>query len=270
MTPMNISEARLAGLGALLVLTVATGGCGVADAVQDAAAPASAKPLAPRDALLKSLPDASTGSFRFTVEGGEAPTAGEIDAGRQSYRVGFRYREPEAGFTMLADYLVVEKQAWIKIRFTGTEGLTGLPKLPKKWMLIDPARIKDDDVPVGYDNETDPGEAGAVLRAAVDVQQTSAGHFAGTTDLTQQGDADIVDPARLKALGDKARAVPFEATVDGQGRLTSTVKLPAAGKTKASRYEITYADYGSTASPAAPAADEQQPATKSAYELLNA
>ena len=184
MTPMNISEARLAGLGTLFVLTVATGGCGVADAVQDAAAPASAKPLAPRDALLKSLPDASTGSFRFAVEGGEAPTAGEIDAGRQSYRVGFRYREPEAGFTMLAD---------------------------------------------------------------------------------------IVDPARLKALGEKAKAVPFEATVDGQGRLTSAVvKVPAAGRTKASRYEITYADYGTTASPAAPAADEQQPATRSAYELLNA
>ena len=44
--------------------------------------------------------------------------AGEIDAGNKSYRVGFRYREPEAGFTMLSDFLVVEKQSWIKIRFT--------------------------------------------------------------------------------------------------------------------------------------------------------
>jgi hypothetical protein len=266
---MNVSKARLAGLAALLALSAAAGGCGVADAVQDAA-PASAKPLAPRDALLESLPDASTGSFRFTIEGGDAPTAGEIDAGKQSYRVGFRYREPDAGFTMLTDFLVVEQQSWIKISFKDTEGLTGLPKLPRKWMLIDPAKIEDKDVPLGYDNETDPGEAGAVLRASADVKQTGAGRFAGITDLTQQGDAAIVDAARLKALGEQAKAVPFEATVDGQGRLTSAVvKIPAAGKAKASRYKITYADYGTTATPAAPAADEQQKATKDAYELLN-
>ena len=268
---MNVSEARLAGLGVLLAVSVAAGGCGVADAVEDAAAPASAKPLAPRDALLKSLPDASTGSFRFEVEDGEAPAEGEFDAGKQSYRVGFRYKEPDAGFTLHSDYLVVKKQAWMKIRFTGTEGLTGLPKLPKKWMLLDPAKVKSDDAPVAYDNETDPGEAGVVLRAAVDVQQTSAGHFAGTTDLTQLGDSSVVEPARLKALGDKAKAVPFEATVDGEGRLTSTVvRIPAAGKTKAGSYEITYADYGKTPTPAPPAADEQQPATKAAYELINA
>jgi len=268
---MNVSEVRRAGLSVLLAVGVAAvGGCGVADAVKDAA-PASAKPLGPRDALLESLPDASTGSFRFTVEGGETPSAGEIDAGKQSYRVGFRYREPEAGFTLLSDYLVVEKQSWIKIRFKDTKGLTGLPKLPKKWMLIDPTKVKSDDVPIKYDNETDPGDAGAVLRAIVEVEQTSAGHYAGTTDLTQQGEADIVDAARLTALGVKAKAVPFSATVDSQGRLTSTVvKIPAAGKTKASEYEITYSGYGSTPTPAVPSADEQQRATKEAYDLLNA
>jgi hypothetical protein len=269
---MNVAEVRRAGLGVLLVAGIAvSGGCGVADAVKNADAPASAKPLEPRDALLESLPDASTGSFKFAVEGGEAPSAGEIDAGEQSYRVGFRYREPSAGFTLHSDYLVVKEQSWVKIRFTGTEGLTGLPKLPKKWMLIDRAKIKGTDVPLGYDNETDPGDAGAVLRAIVAVEQTSAGHYAGTTDLTQQGQAEIVDAARLKALGEKAKAVPFEATVDGRGRLTSTVvKIPAAGKAKAVRYVIKYTGYGSTPTPAVPAANQQQPATKDAYELLNA
>lgn len=269
---MNVAKARRAGLGVLLMVSVATaGGCGIAGAGKNAGAPASARPLAPREALLESLPDATTGSFRFTITGGEAPMSGEIDAGRQSYRVGFRYREPAAGFTLHSDYLVVKRQSWIKIRFTGAKGVTGLPKLPKKWMLIDPAKVKDDDVPVGYDNETDPGEAGAVLRAIVDVKQTGAGRYAGTTDLTRQGDADIVDAARLKALGERAKAVPFEAAVDSQGRLTSAVvRIPAAGKVKASRYEISYAGYGTTPTPAVPAADAQQPATRDAYQLLNA
>jgi hypothetical protein len=254
----------------LAVGVVAAGGCGVAGTGQDAA-PTATKSLEPRDALLESLPDASTGGFRFTVEDGETPTAGEIDASKQSYRVGFRYREPNAGFTLHSDYLVVKKQSWIKIKFTGTKGLTGLPKLPKKWMLLDPAKVKSADVPLAYKNETDPGEAGAVLRAIVAVEQTGAGHYAGTTDLTQQGQAEIVDAARLRALGAKAKAVPFEATVDSQGRLTSTVvRIPAAGRTKATEYEITYTGYGSTPAPAEPSADEQQPATRNAYELVNA
>src|SRR5687767_14588272 len=104
---MNVSKARPAGLGVLLAVGIAAGGCGIAGGAEDAAAPASARPLAPRDALLQGLPDASTGGFAFTIKGGEAPTAGEID----------------------------------------------------------PARVDDDEVPVAYDNETDPGEAGAVLRA---------------------------------------------------------------------------------------------------------
>ena len=269
---MNVRKARLAGLGVLTAAIAAVGGCDIADSANEAADPTKpAATPAPRDALLNALPDAKTGSFRFTIEGGEVATAGEIDAAGHSYRVGFRFREPDAGFTLLSDYLVVEKQAWTKIRFTGAEGLTGLPRLPKKWMLLDPAKVKNKDVPLAYANETDPGEAGELLRAAVDVQQPTPGHFTGTTDLTQLNDEDVADAARLKALGEKAKAVPFEATVDSEGRLTSTVvRIPAAGKIKASRYAITYADFGKVPSPAAPKADQQQPATKSAYDLLNA
>jgi hypothetical protein len=197
--------------------------------------------------------------------------AGDLDADRHSYRFGLAYREPEAGFTLHSDFLVVEEQTWIKMRFTGTEGLTGLPKLPKKWMLIDPAKIKNSkDVPLGYDAETDPGEAGTVVRGIVDVRQAGAGEFAGTTDLTAEGESEIVDADHLAALGTRAKAVPFEATVDGQGRLISTVvKIPAAGKHKAARYEVTYGDFGKVPTPRVPAADQQQRATKEAYELLN-
>ncbi|MEU7906700.1 hypothetical protein [Actinoplanes sp. NPDC049118] len=266
---MNVRKVRPAAVAALVAVGVAAaGGCGLADAARE---PAAAASEAPRETLLKSLPDAKTGSFHFAVEGGEAPASGDFDAGRRSYRIGFRYREPEAGFTMHSDFLVVEERTWIRMRFTGTEGLTGLPKLPKKWMLIDPAKVENtDEIPLGYDGETDPGEAGAVLAAIVDVRRTGAGGFAGTTDLTRQGQAEIVDQERLAALGARARAVPFEATVDGQGRLLSTVvRIPAAGKYKASEYEVTYSDYGKAPTPTAPAADQQQKASKDAYELLN-
>ncbi|AGZ39687.1 hypothetical protein [Actinoplanes friuliensis] len=264
---MNVSQVRPAVLAALFTVSVAvTGGCGAA-ADEVVAKPT---PLGPRDALLKSLPDFTTGSFRFAVTG-EVPASGEFDAGKHSYRIGFRYKQPDAGFTLHSDYLVVEKQTWIKIKFTGTEGLTGLPKLPKRWMLIDPAKVKDkDNVPLGYADETDPGDAGVVLRAVVDAEQTTEGKFTGTTDLTQQGKTEIVAADRLTALGDKAKQVPFEAATDSKGRLTRlVVKIPAAGKHKAGKYEVTYTDFGSAPTPVPPAADQQQKATAGAYELLN-
>lgn len=267
---MNVRKVRLAGLGALLVLGVVTaGGCGVADAVKEAASP---PPAGPEDRLLKALPDFATGPFHFTVKGGTQPVTGVLDASKKSYRLEVSEKDPDLGFTLTMKFLVVREKSWIKINFRGTENLTGLPTLPKKWMLVDPAKVEDaDDAPLSYDNETDPGEVGAVLHAIVDVKETGTGTFEGTTDLTRQGEAGIVEDAHLKALGEKAKAVPFVASVDGQGRLTRTVvKIPAAGKAKAAEYVVVYDGYGTTESPAEPAADEQQKAPKDAYEMLNA
>jgi hypothetical protein len=269
---MNVRRVRPAVLAALITVGVlAAGGCGLTDAVREAVPPTSAAPLAPRDALLKSVPDGSTGSFHFTVEGTEVPASGEMHASEQSFRVALRYREPDAGFTLRSEYLVVRNQTWIKLRFTGDEGVTGLPRLPKKWLLIDPAKIKNpDDVPLGYADETDPGDTGAVLRAVVDAQRTTAGRYAGTADLTQQGKAEIVEPQHLAALGERAKTLSFEAATDAEGRLTTlAVRIPAAGKHRATVYEVTYDGYGTARTPAAPADDQQQKATGEVYELLN-
>lgn len=269
---MNVRKLRSAAVAALVAAGVAAaGGCGLADAAGESAAPVSRATLGPQETLIKSLPDVTTGSFHFVVKGSGMSAVGDLDADRRSYRFDLAYREPQFGFTLHSDFLVVEEQTWIKMRFTGAEGLTGLPKLPKKWMLIDPAKIKNaKDVPLGYDAKTEPGGAGVVLQGIVDVRQSGAGEFAGTTDLTGQGDSKIVDPEQLAALGERAKALPFEAGIDDQGRLISTVvRIPAAGKHKATKYEVTYSNYGKAPAPAAPAADQQQKATKEAYEMLN-
>ena len=78
----------------------------------------------------------------------------------------------------------------------------------------------------------------------------------------------LVHRAFRAALGEQAKAVPFEARTDAQGRLSRMlVRIPAAGKTKASTYEVTYADYGSAPTPAEPAQQQKAPAV--VYEMLN-
>jgi hypothetical protein len=260
-------------VSAVLAFSVAvSGGCaGVTGATKTAGStPATSAAASPREALAASVPGDATPGFRFALAGDEMPLSGVVQPAAHAYRMGFSQRDPKLGFTMMMDFLVVQQQSWTKIGFKDTKGLTGLPKLPKQWMLMDPAKVKGTDVPLAYDHDADPGNTGVLFASIVDVRQTAPGRFAGTVDLTKASKADFVDAATLTALGDKAKSTPFEAAVDGKGRLTSlAVKVPAAGKTKAATYTVAYSEYGGAPALAKPAAGEQQPAPAAAYEMMN-
>jgi hypothetical protein len=69
-------------------------------------------------------------------------------------------------------------------------------------------------------------------------------------------------------LGDKAAHLAFTAVLDAQGRVTSTtVRIPAAGKLKASAAAITYDQYGTAAKPKLPTAAEQVKAPSVVYKM---
>lgn len=256
-----------AGLGIVLALTaLAASGCGAAQTVEEAAA---VEEVTPASELQQAVPGEDSAAYHFVVKGGTQPMEGVIDAASEALRIEIAEKDPDLGFTVHMKWLLVDDKAWMKINFTGTEGLDGLPQLPAKWLLLDPSKLNEDVTPT-YEGEQDPGAVGAVVSAATAVSKSATGEFTGTTDLTKQGDAGIVSAETLKALGDKAKAVPFEASVDGQGRVThAVVKVPAAGKEKAATYEVTYDGYGTADKPAVPAAGEQQKAPELAYELLN-
>jgi len=270
---MTARLARLAGFGTALTLTlVNVAGCDSAGSTSHPGSAAADSPsaVAPRDALLNAVPDESIGAYHFAIKGGSTPVSGVLDAPKKTIRLEISQHEADPGFTLDMKFLIIEEKVWTKITLTPST-IPGVPKLPKKWMLLDTSKIKDkEDGPLAYGEETDPGSAMAVFQNASDVEQTSTGHFAGVTDLTEAAEAEIVDGATLTALGDKAKKIPFTAVVDAKGRLTSAVvKIPAAGKTKAATYAITYDGYDSTETPMAPAADEQQEAVSVVYEMLN-
>lgn len=185
---MTARTTRLAGLAAVLALSLT--GCGVVAADHPEASPttSSAAPANPRDALLDGIPDERADAFRYEIKGGES---------------------------------------------------------------------------------TDPGYAEDLVRASAGLKRTGPGHFAGTTDLTRSTEAEIVDDKTLEALGTRAKAVPFTAVLDAEGRLTTlTVKIPAAGKTKTQTYSVHYSGFGTTPSPAVPAAGDQEKAPADVYDLL--
>lgn len=262
---------RMAGLGAALAVSVATvAGCGGPSAAPRVAGKASPS-AAPKDVLLAAVPTEKTGPYHFTVKNIDGTLAGVVDAGRKAVSVDMIQKQQGVPFTLDMKFLIIDQKSWTKIKFTPAN-VPGLLRLPQKWMQLDPSKIKDKaNSPLSYgSDQSDPGYAHEVLENAADVRSTGAGKFAGVTDLTLTGVEDVVDDATLKALGDKAKAVPFTAAVDAKGRLTAlAVRIPAAGKTKAHIYSAAYDGYDSTSAPSAPAAGDQQKAVPAVYDMLN-
>ncbi len=268
---MTARKASLTGFAGLLSLAlVTTAACGPAEETAKTGESPKVSVATPRDTLLTAVPDTKVGAYKFDIKGGVTPMSGVLDAPKKTIELRIVQKEPDVGLTMTMTSLVIDKKGWMKIAFTPAN-LPGLPKLPKKWVLLDPAKVKNpDDSPLEYGDETDPGYVAQLVQNSAGLAESSPGKFAGTTDLTQVKDAEIVDDATLTALGEKAKTVPFTAVVDADGHLTSAVvKVPAAGKSKASTYQVTYSAFGKTATPQAPAAGAQTPATAAVYELLN-
>jgi hypothetical protein len=264
---VNVRPVMLLALAGVL----ATGACGAADPKPAAAGPGapttSAPAKDPKDLLNAAVPGDNTGPVAFTVAGDET-VSGVIDASKKTTVFEIGQKIPGEKVSLDMSFLLTESKVWVKMVFSGS-GAKAMPAIPKKWMLIDPAKIKGGDFPTGYDG-SEPGNSADLVDAATDVKQTSPGHFTGITDISGTDDGDVTDADTLKALGDKAKTLPFEATTDDHGRIASLViKIPATAKTKAKQFTAKYSGYGTAKSPAAPAAADQQAAPAIVYQFLN-
>ena len=274
---MNLVAKRLIALSSVLLFGAGSAACGSRDAGSGAAgepkATAPSRPE-PRAALLAAIPTATSKPFHYSVKSAGQSVTGVVDAPNRGMTVDVSQPVPDTPVTLTMQFLVVDKDAWTKISFAGAKASDGLPKFPKKWMKVDPAKVKSFDGDLEFGDDTDPGWVGELVKAAADLTETAPGRYAGTTDLTKasgsSSEADIVSAETLTALADKAKAVPFTATVDGQGRLTgATVEIPAAGGTPADTYTVAYDQHGTAAPVRVPAAGAQVRAPSSVYELLN-
>ncbi|GIF00295.1 hypothetical protein [Paractinoplanes rishiriensis] len=258
---MTARKTYLTGFAALLALSVA--GCNAGDSVG-----AVAEKLAPtpKQQLLDAVPDEKDSVYRFDVKGGETPMSGVLDVPNKAVEV--KFVESDEDFTLTMSFLMVGEKAWTRIAFKPAD-LPGLPKFGKKWLLLDEGKLADKEL-LKAPSEADPGNTGVLVFNATEVTETGAGRYTGTTDLQKSAEAEIVDAETLTALGEQARTVPFEATVDREGHLsTLTVKIPAAGTAKAQTYQVSYTGFGKTPTPEAPAAGAQQKASAQVYEMLN-
>jgi hypothetical protein len=269
---MKVFTKRLAMAGAVLFTGSVLTACGGSTETGEQAAPAATKPSEPvsvADTLAKGVPTASTPVFRYAIKGGVQPLSGVLDAPNKSLTSDAVQKIPDTRITLKMTFLVVGDKAWTKISFDGSKAGDGLPRLPKKWMTLDQSKLSGGSAEdLTYAGETDPGYVSALIDAAADLKETGAGTYAGTTDLTKSEEAEIVEKETMTALGAKAKTVPLTLTVDAEGRISkAVVSIPAAGKFKASTYEVVYDQYGTAAAVEAPT--DVVAATADVYEMLN-
>jgi hypothetical protein len=170
--------------------------------------------------------------------------------------------------TLSEAFTEIGNDLWVKADFGPLTQNLNIDKT--KWYKLDASQLKPDAIAFGVRGGERPHATrplawplgiGAVFASVADVTRTDASHLAGTVDLT-----NATGPGAPGKSSVTDAAVPFAATLDGQGRL---IELKIAGADADVNLAITFANYGSPTPVAAPAAAEVLPAPDGLYQALN-
>ncbi|WP_157548133.1 hypothetical protein [Micromonospora sp. ATCC 39149] len=271
---MNIRRWSVGVLAAALFVPGLTA-CNNSAADEPAAGGASTAPAAPADpkaALLASTKELGKGNFTFAMTGGEFNGSGTVHMPSKSAEMKMTGGDSDAEELSINMHLVfIDTDSWVKMEFTGpmAESVPGVKALKGKYQHLDRSKIKDvKDLQFDF-SDVDPAGSEALTKAITDVKKTGEGTYEGTLDATKATGSDVLDVEIVKDLAGKAKAVPFTAKLDGQGRLTEfVVKVPAAGSSKAQDLKVTYADYGAATAVEQPPADRVVEASDQVYEMF--
>jgi hypothetical protein len=239
-------------LAATLTLPLAVFGCAQKDATKD-------QPADPRAALAASTSGLTTGDYAFTEAMPDAQLKGVVHLPSKSATVSVDSHAADGAGKF--ELLQVEPDRWVRMSLDLDSMLQGADP-------NDPAikNVQDLNLDMSHPDVTGAGQ----LLSGVVTAQGDAHDITGTLDATKAGDdLDGFDSDDIKAMGAAAKALPFTAKLDDQGRLSHLeLTVPKAGQTPAGKWTVDVTGYGA-----------QQPLTKptgtvkempsSGYEMLN-
>lgn len=272
---MNVTNRRwaAAGLIAATSAVLAVTGCTVngspgAGSSSAASAPGSATPADARQAFAASLAPLSDTPFHVTVTGGTLTGAGDVDPTQKNMRMALMVTQTNGSNPVKVNVLTVGDQMWLKLDLTGTK-TPDAAALSAKWLHVDTARLGPQSR-AGIASGTGPVDTTKLADAVSNVQRVDATHYSGTIDLTRDASPGI-QQGTIDALGDKAKAIPFQATVDGQNRLTQLqITIPAVGDQPQQVITTTYGAYGTPVTVTPPPASQVVQAPSFIYQLFKA
>lgn len=263
---MKTSSWAVIGLAVIAPLTLALGGCGSSDKSDSDKANGSI-PSDPKQAVAASAKKLADGNFRFTVSDGESNSSGAVNKPDQSAELTTETAGTNGRMKMTIGFRVIGQDSWIQVKSPDPEVAKLLQVPPDKWLHLDHNKVAKTAWAIDF-ADPDPGDAAKILKTVVSAKKTGEGNYSGTLDVSQLTGSDVITEDTVISLDDKAKAVPFTAQLDSQGRLASLkIEIPEA-EVKGRIVELTYAEYGSAPSPKRPGDGEAQEAPAKLYDLI--
>jgi hypothetical protein len=268
---------------------VALAGCG-ADSGGSPAAPATTAAADPKQALSTSTDALLEGNYAFTSNDASTKASGIVtlpgsalvkilDTGDEPTDVSFLAVGKERYIQMKADLgsdMPSDKQLNTLLKQGGEAGRTAKQLKSMKllfdgnhWMHVDLAKLEDKE---SFDVFASNDVTGVTPMLDQVVTATRQGDvISGTLDVTAASVETLPwEAADIKQMGAAAKALPFTATVDGEGRLVKlVVEVPAIGKAKPYQHTTEFSDYGQAKAPTAPTGAKLVEMNADMYKVLN-
>jgi hypothetical protein len=231
-----------------------------AEASRSAAASSSAAAVAVGD-LNTAVQELAKTSYKYTMKAGDASGGGSVDPAAKQSSMSIVVGSGADEFR--TEVLIIDPDLFTRISGLPLPGVDG-----KKWLRIDRSRIKSFGA-LGIQDIDDPTGVKTLAKTIATIQKTGDRSYKGTLDLSKGSAAFGLDEAAVRQLGEKARTIPFEATVNAAGKLgTWKMTIPAYGGEKETTFELTYTDHGGKFDLKKPAAGEVVNPPDAVYEML--
>jgi hypothetical protein len=238
----------IASLTALAVVGIAagckdttTGAAGGGASAGTGGTASSAPSVAPKDALIASTKQLTQTSYHYTITSAGVSGSGATDPAAKSASMSMS--GAQGGTSMKIDLIKVDTDVYLKLDAGQLNSQLGVS--PEKWMHLDAASWGANSNVLNV-----PGGGGTdvsgLLAGVVNVQSTDGKTLTGTLDLTKATGNSAVSADALSKAGAKAKAVPFTAVLDDQGRLSS-LKIDGSGIQDGLTIDMAFSDYGKPA-----------------------
>ncbi|MEU8180148.1 hypothetical protein AB0B85_26570 [Micromonospora sp. NPDC049044] len=244
-----------------IALAVAlVGGCGTKS--DNPAAPAASAPPAKLEpvAAVKQGMDrslASSLSMQASVKAGpqSITLSGKMDPAAKAIQISGNAPEP-------IEVRLIGEAAYIK-----SESMEG----EKPWMKIDLGKLKPTStLRQSFDFKSQTGLVGGTVSA----QEVGGGRYTGVADLNKAAEAASTEAGMREGIESSAKlakdptAIPFEATLDADGRLTMLSYTIATKSLGDLVTEMRMSDFGKSVTVEAPPAGDTEAAAEEMYAFL--
>jgi hypothetical protein len=228
-----------------------------------ATASASSAAAAATVDLQKAVEELTKTSYRYTIKAGDANGSGSVD--QTAKQRSMTMTVAAEGEDFKTEVLILDTETYVRISGLPVAGLDG-----KKWLRIDLTKIKSFTA-LGIRDIDDPTGVKTLSRTIATIEKTGERSYKGTLDLSKGSAAFGLDEAAVRQLGEKAKAIPFEATVNDKGKVaTWKMTVPPHGSEKEVTYELAFTNHGEKFPLTKPAAATVTSAPDAVYQMLQA